>query len=128
MVLAATHDDRAAVDGPVMVRAASTAFTILLLGGLAAPLAATLVPTLGTFWLPFVAVTAFAIAGSKIGTATVPALHGAAAAVCGYVLVLPLVTMTSGFDIRQVLLTAATAVGVGALAGLLRSRLAGGSR
>lgn len=112
-----TSDHRAAVDAPVAVRAASTGFTILLLGGLCAPLAATLLPVVGRYWLVAVAVTAFIVAGVRIGTASVPALHGAVCAVGGYLLMLPIVAMTAGLHIGPVVGTVAAAVVLGASSG-----------
>lgn len=107
------------IDGPVAVRAASTAFTVLLLGGLAAPMVASVFPAGGRYWLVVVALGAFAFAGSRIGTAAAPALHGATAAVGGYLLVLPIVVMTSGLQVGQILITVSAAGFVGALSGYL---------
>lgn len=113
---------RPGIDGPAMVRAASTGFTVLLLGGLVAPLVAAMVPVVGRFWLVLVAVAAFVIAGSRIGAAAAPAVHGAVAAVSSYLLMLPGVMMTTGLQVGQVLTTASAAVVVGALGGYLTAR------
>lgn len=113
---------RPGIDGPVMVRAASTGFTVLLLGGLVAPLVAALVPMVGRYWLVVVAIVAFVIAGSRIGAAGAPAVHGAVAAVSSYLLMLPVVMMTAGLQVGQVLATASAAVVVGALGGYLTAR------
>ncbi|MHA6793043.1 hypothetical protein ACVGVM_05885 [Pseudonocardia bannensis] len=119
------------IDGPTAVRAASTGFTILLLGGLLTPIAATYLPVIGRFWLLLTAVVAFAVAGRRIGTARIPALHGACAALGSYLLVLPLVLwmpgQSAGVDVEHLVSAAGTAVAVGAIAGALAGRLRDGS-
>lgn len=114
------------VDVPAAVRAASAGFTVLLLGGLLAPIAATYIPYVGQVWLSLVAVAAFAMAGSRIGQARAPHLHGACAALGSYLLVLPLVVWftsgTEGVGVVQILATAVAAVAIGGLAGLLAGR------
>ncbi|WP_214366572.1 hypothetical protein [Pseudonocardia sp. H11422] len=114
------------IDGPTAVRAASTGFTILLLGGLLTPIAATYLPVIGRFWLLVTAVVAFAVAGRRIGTAAVPALHGACAALGSYILVLPLVLwmpgQAAGVDVEQLVSSAGMAAGVGAIAGAIAGR------
>ena len=114
------------IDGPAAVRAASTGFTVLLLGGLLAPLAASLVPVVGQFALAIVAAAGFVVAGRGIGNARSTVLHGACAAVGSYLLVLPLVLWSSstagGVDVTQVVATAGTAVVVGGLAGHIAGR------
>lgn len=113
------------IDGPVAVRAASTGFTVLLLGGLAAPIAAQVLGEVGRYWLLIVAVVAFITAGVRIGSASSPMQHGAVAAIGGYLLVLPIVFVTGGLEITQVGTTLAAAVVVGGLSGYLRGRYAG---
>lgn len=114
------------IDGPAAVRAASAGFTVLLLGGLLTPIAAQFLPVVGQFWLTIVAVVAFAVAGSRIGAARVAPLHGACAALGGYLIVLPLVLWTSGglvgLGVVQILATAVAAVVVGAIAGFVAGR------
>jgi hypothetical protein len=120
------HPSDGPIDGPTAVRAASTGFTILLLGGLLTPIAARFLPVVGQFWLSIVAVVAFAVAGHRIGTARIAPLHGACAALGGYLIVLPLVLWTSGglagLGLAQILWTAAAALFVGALAGFVAGR------
>ncbi|MCF7550735.1 hypothetical protein [Pseudonocardia sp. WMMC193] len=113
------------IDGPAAVRAASAGFTVLLLGGLAAPIAAQFLPVVGQFWLSIVAVAAFVVAGWRIGDARNAALHGACAALGSYVLVLPLVLWTAGLAAvgwGQIVGTAAVAVVVGGLTGFVVGR------
>lgn len=110
------------IDPVAAVRGASTGFSLLVVGGLLTPLG-TKVPVVGSIWLTVVAVVAFAVAGMRIGTARRPALHGAMAAVCSYLLVVPLVLLAAASDARQLILTGCVAVGVGALAGAIRARI-----
>lgn len=113
------------VDVPNAVRGASTGFSILLIGGLLAPLATLVSPVAGALWLAGVAVLAFAIAARRSRLAEAPALHGAVAAVGAYALVLPLLLpFPQGRDVGQILLTLATAVVVGAASGSLMARRA----
>jgi hypothetical protein len=97
-----------------------------VLGGLVAPIAAAYLPVIGQFWLSLVAVVAFAIAGSRVGTARATHLQGACAALGSYLLVLPLVlwlpTGQTSVGAAQVLMTAMAAVAVGAIAGILAGR------
>lgn len=108
------------LDLSAVARGASTGFTVLFVGGLLQPVVGHLVPPLGLGWLIAVAVIAFAWSGGYIGAALSPAAQGAAAAVAGYVLVLPLVVMAArGFDFGQIGATAALAVVVGGASGWL---------
>lgn len=110
-------DFSARIDWVRLVRGASTGFTVLVIGGLAAPIMS-LVPVIGPPWLIITAVVAFVVAAWRVGDALSPAVHGAAAAVAAYLLVLPLVAMaTGGIDLAQLGLTTLTAVVVGALTG-----------
>ncbi|WP_020662099.1 hypothetical protein [Amycolatopsis benzoatilytica] len=114
------------IDAPVAVRGASAGFSVLLIGGLAQPLAMAWVPLLGYAWLPLVAVAAFFVASKRIGTASSPATHGAVAALCSYLLALPVsLLVPAGRDPLQIGLTAATAVVVGTAVGFLRGRMSG---
>lgn len=113
------------IDMPTAVRGASRGFSVLVLGGLSAPLVAVAVPMLGAVWLTLTAVVAFSLAGWRIGSASRPPLHGAVAAVMAYLLVLPLVLFAStGGDPVQITLTLLTAVVVGAVAGVVSGRRA----
>lgn len=111
------------IDTPTAVRGASRGFTVLVLGGLSAPLIAMTVPPLGAVWLTLAAVVAFTLAGARIGAAARPAVHGAVAATLAYLLVLPLVLIGPvGRDPLQIGLTLLTAVAVGGIAGMLSAR------
>jgi hypothetical protein len=108
------------VDVPNAVRGASTGFSVLLIGGLLAPMVTLASTVLATVWLAGVAVVAFAIAARRSSLAGAPAVHGAVAAVFAYVLVLPLLLpFEQGRNPLQILLTAVTAVVVGAGCGSL---------
>lgn len=117
------------VDLSALVRAAAIAFTVLVVGGVATPLVAALVPTPTAIlsWVVLVSIGGFVLAGSRIGDAGRPMLHGAAAALGAYLLVLPLIAFTSAAPLVwwQVLLTALAAVLVGGLAGLVAGRRRG---
>ena len=103
------------VDVPNAVRGASTGFSVLLIGGLLAPMVTLASTVLATVWLTGVAVVAFAVAARRSRLAGAPAVHGAVAAVFAYVLVLPLLLpFEQSRDPLQISLTALTAVVVGA--------------
>lgn len=105
-----------------LARGAGRGFTVLVLGGLLAPVGS-LLPGIGPAWLALVAVAAFTVAGSAVGDVPRPALHGAVAALCCYALVVPLVVMaTRVLNLTQLLVTSLAALVVGALAGLLARR------
>lgn len=112
------------IDAPTAVHGASTGFSVLVIGGLLAPVIASLLPTLGrTVWLPLVAILAFVVAAIRIGKACRPAVHGAVAASLSYLLVLPLVVLNeSGRAPVQIAATFGTACVVGALTGYLCRR------
>ncbi|WP_226361349.1 hypothetical protein [Pseudonocardia sp. ICBG1142] len=110
------------VDWVSLVRGASLAFSVLVIGGLAAPLGSQ-IPVVGPAWLIITAIVAFVLAGYRIGDAVDPRVHGAGAAVAGCLLVLPLVVLgTGGLDPTQLVLTLLTAVVMGAIAGHLAGR------
>jgi hypothetical protein len=111
------------VDVPNAVRGASTGFSILVIGGLLAPFLTLVSGPAAAAWLAGVAVVAFAVAARRSRLAGVPALHGAVAAIFSYVLVLPLLLpFEQGRDVRQIGLTFATAVVVGAVSATLMAR------
>jgi hypothetical protein len=111
------------IDVPNAVRGASTGFSILLIGGLLAPMATLVSVPVAVVWLAGVSVVAFVVAARRSRPANAPALHGAVAAVLAYVLVLPLLLpFEQGRDVRQILLTLATAVVIGAVTGALAAR------
>lgn len=112
------------IDLPVAVRGASLGFSVLLIGILLSTVLRATVPdpALGFAGTIAVYLLAFAFAARKTGTATVPALHGAFAAVFAYALILPLILRDpAGRDVAQVALTFALAVGIGALTGWIAS-------
>ena len=96
---------------------------MLLLGGIVQPWAAEAFPPLGFVWLALVAVAAFAWAGWPRGAVQLKARFdraaiGCAAALCSYLLVLPLVLSAAGsVPWSQLAFTCMTAVAVGALVG-----------
>ena len=117
------------VDVPNAVRGASTGFSVLLIGGLLAPMVSVASAVLAAVWLTGVAVVAFGIAARRSRLAGVPAVHGAVAAVISYVLVLPLLLpFEAARNPVQILLTAVTAVVVGAVAGSLAAGRIGAPR
>jgi hypothetical protein len=116
------------IDMIALVKGASIAFTVLVIGGLATPLIASLVPVAGasTVWAVLVSAAGFVLAGGRIGEATQPALHGAAAALAAYLLVLPLIALWGTPLVwRQVAVTALVAAAVGAVAGAVSGRRRG---
>jgi hypothetical protein len=112
-----------AIDIPHVVRGASVAFTVLVFGGFLSPALTLVSPLAAQIALTATSVLAFHLAARKPGRALFPAVHGATAALLGYLLVLPLVLAApAGRDFRQVLLTVGTAIGVGALTAVLHAR------
>ncbi len=108
-----------------VVRGASRGFGVLLVGGLLQPLAGQ-VAALAYVWLVAVAIAAFVVAGVAAPPAGTP-LDGwrqaPVAAVGGYLLIVPLVVLGAGeIPVLQAVLTTATAVVVGAVVGLARTR------
>lgn len=125
MTMGLTRRSTLGLDVVVVVRGASRGFTVLLLGGVVQPWIGTLVPPLGAVWLTLVAVTAFTWAAWPRGAGWLRprldrGLHGVAAALGSYLLVLPLVLSAAGFiPWIQVAFTAASAVVSGGLTGAL---------
>lgn len=108
-------------DIAIVVRGASRGFTVLLLGGIVQPWVGVVFAPLGYIWLALVALGAFTWAawpresGRSWGDR---ALVGSAAALCSYLLVLPLVVSAAGLvPWSQVIYTSTTSLAVGALAG-----------
>ena len=118
------REPEAPVDLSAAASGASTGFSILLLGSLAAPIAAALLPGLGSAWNALVAAAAFSVAGVRIGNARAPALHGALAALSSYLLMMPLVVFTAVQQVRTgpVGMTLAGAVAVGAATGFVNGK------
>lgn len=112
------------IDLPVAVRGASLGFSVLLIGILLSTVLRTAVPdpALGFAGTIAVYLLAFYLAARKIGTATVPAMHGAFAAIFAYALILPLILRDpAGRNVAQIALTLALAMGIGALTGWIGS-------
>jgi len=99
-----------------VVRGASTAFSILVIGGLLAPIVGVVAQPLALIWLPSTSVVAFVVAGARAASVPWPPLGGAASALSGYLLVLPLVLLLNpeGRNLGQIAATAALAVVTGA--------------
>ena len=111
------------VDVPRAVRGASTGFSILLIGGLLAPMTTLAGQLFATVWLTGVAVVAFVVAARGSRLAAAPPVHGAFAAVLAYVLVLPLLLpFEQARNLGQIALTVITAIVVGALTGMVSAR------
>jgi len=117
---------RRSVDEAALVRGASAGFTVLLFGELLAPFASGINATLGLLWLSLVGAAGYVAAGSKIGIASMPALHGAFAALGALVLTIPL-RLFVGASLEQqwyaLLVSAMFGLGVGALAGRASGQL-----
>jgi hypothetical protein len=110
------------VDMAAAIRGSSRGFTVLVLGGLAAPAIAVLSGVLGTVVLTGSAVAAFVVAAMRPGTSTRPGLHGLLAAVGAYLMVLPLVLLAPmGRNPVQIGLTLVAAVCTGFAAGSVQS-------
>ena len=108
------------IDVPNAIRGASTGFTILIIGGLLAPMWTLVSTVVAGIWLAAVAIGAFAVAARLSQAAGNPPVHGVVAAVTSYVLVLPLLLpFEEGRNVPQIIATFATAIVVGALAGWL---------
>lgn len=116
-----SHVYRGAVDVPAVVRGASVGFSVLVVGGLLAPMAVQVWAGLGLVWLPAVAVIAFAWAAGKACVVRETPVQGVLSAVTAYILVLPLVALGSGgIDAGQVSLTVLAAIAVGGCTAPLR--------
>jgi hypothetical protein len=124
-----TYIRQMSTDNPLgfaaVVRGASRGFGVLLVGGLLQPLAAQLT-LLAYVWLVAVAIVAFAVAAVAATPAGTPPdgwRQAPAAAVGGYLMITPLVVLgAGGIPVLQAFLTTATAVVVGAVVGLARTR------
>ncbi|WP_214364765.1 hypothetical protein [Pseudonocardia sp. H11422] len=122
MSATSTLDRRARLDWSEVARGASSALSVLVIGGLVQPLVAALVPPLGVVWLIVVAVAAFAAAGRHVAASSAPVLQGATAAVLGYLFILPVVVLVNrGVEPAQLGGTVVTAVLVGGLTAHIRT-------
>jgi hypothetical protein len=112
------------IDSVTVVRGSSAGFSVLVLGGLLAPLAAAKAPGVGAFALIIAAVAGFATAAARQWGGPRPVVQGVLAAVGAYLLVLPLVVMAHhGWDPVQIAWTAITAIVVGAASPLVAKRV-----
>jgi hypothetical protein len=113
------------IDLPVAVRGASTGFSVLLVGGLVTLLVAIKVPAVGPLVGIASAVLGFHVAARRVGTASMPALHGAFAALMAYALALPVVVLlSSGWttaDMGRAMLNLALAISTGSLTGWMNA-------
>ena len=89
------------------------------------PIVSTILPpSIGQFWLIFVALVAFVLAGVRCGRAgPVPPLYGAGGALGSLALVIPLQFLQGTFEPLYAAYTVVAALVVGALAGQLGARL-----
>jgi hypothetical protein len=112
------------VDVSVIAGAVGLGFTILVFGGLLQPVATTFIPqSLSQFWVMFVAVVAFAVAGVRAGmTAPNPPLYGAGSAVGSYLIAVPLQFLQASFNPLYAVYTVVGAAVIGALAALVATR------
>jgi hypothetical protein len=108
-----------------IARAVSTSFLILVFGGLVQPVASSILPlVVGQFWLIFVAVVAFALAGWRCGRAgPVPPLYGAGGALGAFALVVPLQFLQGTFEPLYAAYTLIAALVIGGATGQLSARL-----
>jgi hypothetical protein len=121
------------IDLIALVKAVAIGFVVLVLGGLVAgqviarlPLSSGALTVTYNMWVVAVTLGAFAWAGSRIGEATRPAVHGGVTALGAYVLVVPLVLLGgSNPPVTAVLLMALVALVVGGLSGLVAGRRRG---
>lgn len=111
------------VDWGHVAKGASAGFTALFIGGWLAPIVQGRVPSLGVLCLVVVGLVGFALAGRQIGVADLPAAQGALAALASYLLMVPVIVITSGW-VGAVLLLApcAGAAAVGAVSGYVAGR------
>lgn len=113
------------IDPVAAVRGMSSGFSVLVIGSLLVPVVASQLPVVGSFGLTLAAIVAFIVAATRQGDATVPASQGATAALGAYLLVLPLVYMTTHrWDLMQIGLTVLAALVVGAITGSVAARVA----
>lgn len=107
------------LDAAAMSRGAFRGFLLLLLGTMVFPIAVREFPSLGPWWVTAVTISGFAVAALHQGKARSPVLQGIAAAVFADALTLPLLLLSpTAREPLPLLITAATAVGVGVLVGI----------
>jgi hypothetical protein len=127
MTQAAPHPSR--IDLPVAVRGASAGFSVLLIGSLLAMLLTFILPAYGPMLTVVAAIIGFYVAAHRVGAASIPALHGAFAAVLSYLLVLPIwwnfSFARSRMDLGVAVLCFALAISTGSLTGWMNSHKRG---
>jgi len=115
------------IDFPVAVRGASSGFSVLVIGillGQLILLVAPRSPALAVVFAPYV--LGSYVAARKVGNATVPALHGIAAAVGAFLLTVPLLLLMmlnskTGESISYLATGLMLVIGIGALTGWMNS-------
>lgn len=111
------------IDWVLVVRGASTGFTVLVISGLANPIVSNVNQVAGLVELVLGALGASVVAAWRARTADSPVLSGAVAALISYTLVVPLIYLSERrLDYRVILLFAAVALVVGAISGFMLSR------
>ena len=112
-----------------IARAVSTSFLILVFGGLVQPVASSILPlVIGQFWLIFVAVVAFALAGWRCGRAgPIPPLYGAGGALGAFALVVPLQFLQGTFEPLYAAYTLIAALVIGGALGQIGARFGSSS-
>ena len=114
------------IDFPIAVRGASAGFSVLLIGSLLSMLLTFIFPAYGPLLIVVAAIIGFYVAAHRVGTASIPALHGAFAAVLAYLLVLPIWWNFSfarnRIDVGVALLCFALALSTGSLTGWMNAR------
>ncbi|HEX4249461.1 MAG TPA: hypothetical protein VH008_16480 [Pseudonocardia sp.] len=111
------------IDWVLVVRGASTGFTVLVIGGLVNPIISNLNQVAGLIELVLGALAASVVAAWRARTADSPVLSGAVAALISYTLVVPLIYLSEHrLDYRVILAFAAVAMVVGAVSGFALSR------
>jgi hypothetical protein len=112
------------IDPVAAVRGSSAGFSVLVLGGLLAPVLAVKVPAIGSIALVATALIGFATAAARQGSSVRPSLQGALAAIGAYLLVLPLVQLQQrSWNIEQIGLTLVAAIVVGSVVGPISVRV-----
>ena len=111
------------IDWVLVVRGASTGFTVLVISGLINPIVSNVNQVAGLIELVLGALGASVVAAWRARTADSPVLSGAVAALISYTLVVPLIYLSEHrLDYRVILLFAAVALLVGAASGFALSR------
>lgn len=109
------------IDPVAVVRGGSAGFSVMVLGLLATPAVAGLAPGLVPAWQIATGVMGFVVAGARPGAARSASLNGAAAALNGYLFVVPVLLMTNMRPTLTVIVCGViAAVAVGAFAGASR--------